>query len=58
MDWEKEANYWKAKYERQYHSWLTLRTLYNKLIQDTDDNRIRVIIAENWTNNKNKDLSK
>ena len=58
MDWEKEAKYWKEKYERQYHSWLSLRTCWNKLIREVDDHEIRMIMAKNWTTNKNKELSK
>ena len=58
VDWEKEAKYWKEKYERQYNSWLTLRTCWNKLIREVDDHEIRMIMAKNWTANKNKELSK
>ena len=58
MDWEKEAKYWKEKYERQYNSWLSLRTCWNKLIREVDDHEIRMIMAKNWTANKNKELSK
>ena len=58
MDWEKEAKYWKEKYERQYHSWLSLRTCWNKLIREVDDHEIRMILAKKWIANKNKDLSK
>jgi hypothetical protein len=57
-DWEKEAKYWKEKYERQYNSWLTLRTCWNKLIREVNDHEIRMIMAKNWTANKNKELSK
>ena len=57
-DWEKEAKYWKEKYERQYNSWLSLRTCWNKLIREIDDHEIRMIMAKNWTANKNKELSK
>jgi hypothetical protein len=58
VDWEKEAKYWKEKYERQYNSWLSLRTCWNKLIREVDDHEIRMIMAKNWTANKNKELSK
>ena len=57
MDWEKEAKYWKEKYERQYNSWLTLRTCWNKLIREVDDHEIRMIMAKNWIERK-KDLTK
>jgi hypothetical protein len=58
VDWEKEAKYWKEKYERQYNSWLSLRTCWNKLLREVDDHEIRMIMAKNWTANKNKELSK
>ena len=57
MDWEKEAKYWKEKYERQYHSWLSLRTCWNKLIREVDDHEIRMILAKKWDKQR-KDLTK
>ena len=57
MDWEKEAKYWKEKYERQYNSWLSLRTCWNKLIREVDDHEIRMILAKKWIERK-KDLTK
>ena len=56
-DWEKEAKYWKEKYERQYNSWLTLRTCWNKLIREVDDHEIRMILAKKWDKQR-KDLTK
>ena len=53
MDWEKEAKYWKEKYERQYHSWLSLRTCWNKLIREVDDHEIRMILAKKWDKQRN-----
>ena len=58
MDWEKEAKYWKEKYERQYHSWLSLRTSWNRLIREVDDHEIRMILAKKYDANRIKDLSK
>ena len=58
VDWEKEAKYWKEKYERQYNSWLSLRTCWNKLIREVDDDEIRLILAKKADGNRIKDLSK
>ena len=53
MDWEKEAKYWREKYIRQYHSWLTLRETYNKLLRNVDCHEIRLILATKANNAKN-----
>ena len=57
MDWEKEAKYWKEKYEREHNQFLSLRNSWNKLIREVDDHEIRMIMAKNWIERK-KDLTK
>ena len=57
MDWEKEAKYWREKYIRQYHSWLSLRTAWNNLLHTIDDHEIRLILARK-ADNERKSLTK
>jgi hypothetical protein len=46
MTLEQEVIFWREKYQRQYASWLSLRTLYNKTIREYDHPEIRLLRAK------------
>ncbi len=46
MTLEQEVIFWREKYEREYASWLSLRTLYNKTIREYDHPEIRLLRAK------------
>jgi hypothetical protein len=46
MTLEQEVIFWRERYEREYASWLSLRTLYNKTIREYDHPEIRLLKAK------------